>query len=180
MAKNVLAAKLEFLGTRTDISPAHLVAVSDSSNLVPKLVVDTADNDAIDGNMDDGTDDGDVDDSADMDDGADVDDGTDDDSMNIDSTNHDLMNADTNRDHSYIHVDAAYLSNGITAILPCTVQYMDLTPLQLEHPIRVPHVMLLRNEWSNMVDIFNQREKGIQGGAVFTGQPGIGEHYCTS
>ena len=170
MAKNVLAAKLEFLDTRTDISPAHLGAVSDSGHLVPKLVVGTADNNAIDGNIDDGTDDGDVDDSADMDDGAD------DDSMNIDWTDHDLMNADTNRD-SYIYVDAAYLSKGITAILPCTFQYMDLTPLQLEHLIRVPHVMLLRNEWSNMVDIFNQREKGIQGGAVFTGQPGIGEHY---
>ena len=179
MAQNVLAAKLEFLKTRTDICPAHLGAVSDSSRLVSKLV-DTADNNPIDGNMDDGTDDGDVNDSADMDDSADVDDGADDDSMNIDSTDHDLMNADTNHDHSHIHVDAAYLSKGITPILPCTIQYMDLTPLQLEHPIRVPHVMLLRNEWSDMIDIFNKRKQGIRGGAVFTGQPGIGEHYCTS
>ena len=35
--------------------------------------------------------------------------------------------------------------------------------------------MLPRNEWGNMVDIFNKRKKGIEGGAVFTGEPGIGE-----
>jgi hypothetical protein len=28
-----------------------------------------------------------------------------------------------------------------------------------------------------MIDIFNKRKKGIRGSAVFTGQPGIGEHH---
>ena len=42
---------------------------------------------------------------------------------------------------------------------------------------RVLPLMLFRNEWGTMIDLFNEREKGIRGSAVFTGQPGIGEHH---
>ncbi|KIL59458.1 hypothetical protein M378DRAFT_111046, partial [Amanita muscaria Koide BX008] len=78
-------------------------------------------------------------------------------------------------DCSYIYSDADCLSTGTTAIFPCTIQYMDLTVLELENNIRVPQLTLLRQEWGNMVDIFNKREKGIRGSAAFTGQPGIGK-----
>ncbi|KIL65168.1 hypothetical protein M378DRAFT_32723, partial [Amanita muscaria Koide BX008] len=64
---------------------------------------------------------------------------------------------------------------GDIAIFPCTFQYMDLTVLELQNDIRVPQLTLLRKEWGNMVDIFNERKKGTRGSAVFTGQPGIGK-----
>jgi hypothetical protein len=80
-------------------------------------------------------------------------------------------------DSSYINNDAVSLSTGTTAIFPCTIQYMDLTVLKLVNSIRVPQLALLRKEWGNMVDIFNERKKGTRGSAVFTGQPGIGEHH---
>jgi hypothetical protein len=78
---------------------------------------------------------------------------------------------------SHIDTDVAHLSNETTAIFPCTIQYMDLTVLKLENSIRVPQLMLFRNEWGSMIDIFNEREKGMRGSAVFAGQPGIGEHH---
>ena len=72
--------------------------------------------------------------------------------------------------------DATHLSTGDTAIFPCTIRYMDLRVLELTNfSTRIPQLMFLRKEWDNMVDIFNRREKGIRGSAVFTGQPGIGE-----
>jgi hypothetical protein len=46
---------------------------------------------------------------------------------------------------------------------------MDLNPLKLEHLTRAPHLMLLRNEWNNVVDIFNKRLNGIRGCAIFIG-----------
>ena len=76
--------------------------------------------------------------------------------------------------------DTTYLSEGSTAIFPCTIRYMDLTFLQLKHLNRVPHLMLIRDEWRTVVHIFNKRRRGIQGSTVFTGQPGTGEHrYCS-
>jgi hypothetical protein len=92
----------------------------------------------------------------------------------IDSSEHvDAMNVDLD----YIEKDSLYLSTGGTAIFPCTFRFMDLTVLGLTHFIRTPQLMLLRNEWGNMLDIFNKRERGIRGSAVFTGQPGIGKCY---
>lgn len=73
--------------------------------------------------------------------------------------------------------DEAYLSEGDTPVFPCTIRYIDLTILNLEHLDRVPHLMLIRDEWRTMVDVFNGRKKGNRGGAAFTGQPGIGG-YC--
>ena len=86
---------------------------------------------------------------------------------------------DTDPDHcSSDHVDShmAHLSNEAKAIFPYTIWYVDLTVLKLEG-LRVPPLMLFRNEWGTMIDLFNEREKGIRGSAVFTGQPGIGEHH---
>ena len=80
---------------------------------------------------------------------------------------------------SYIEKDATYLCTGETAIFLCTIRYMDLKILDLTHFTRTPQLlMLLRNEWGNK-DIFNKRKRGSGGGAVFTGEPGIGEcYYC--
>ena len=86
---------------------------------------------------------------------------------------------DTDPDHcSSDHIDPhmAHLSNEAKAIFPYTIRYVDLTVLKLEG-LRVPPLMLFRNEWGTMIDLFNEREKGIRGSAVFTGQPGIGEHH---
>jgi hypothetical protein len=77
----------------------------------------------------------------------------------------------------YILADAAALSMGSAAVLPCIIQYMDLTALKLKHLSRVPHLMLIRDEWKTMIDVFNGREGGVYGSAVFTGSPGIGVHY---
>lgn len=80
---------------------------------------------------------------------------------------------------SYIAADAASLSEGSSAILPCTIQYMDLTILELKRPSRIPKMVLIRDEWMTMVDIFNKKQKGVLGSAVYTGQSGIGEYqYC--
>lgn len=61
------------------------------------------------------------------------------------------------------------------AIFPYTFQYMDLTDLQLKEVLCVPKLMLFRNDYVTMIDIFNKREKGTKGSAVFSGQPGIGK-----
>ncbi|KAF8349128.1 hypothetical protein F5887DRAFT_1156874 [Amanita rubescens] len=85
---------------------------------------------------------------------------------------------DTDPDHgSSDHVDPhiAHLSNEAKAIFPCIIRYVDLTVLKLKEDLRVPQLMLFRNEWGSMIDLFNKREKGIEGSAVFTGQQGIGK-----
>ena len=87
---------------------------------------------------------------------------------------------DTDPDHcSSDHVDPhmAHLSNEAEAIFPYTIRYMDLTVLKLKVHLRVPQLMLFRNEWGNMIDLFNKGPKGRRGSAVFIGQPGIGEHH---
>ena len=42
-----------------------------------------------------------------------------------------------------IDADEAYLSAGDTAVFPRTIQYIDLTILNLEHLYCVPHLMLI-------------------------------------
>ena len=84
----------------------------------------------------------------------------------------DAMDIDSETDANEV-----YLSEGDTMVFPCTIRYIDLTILNLEYLDRVPHLMLIRDKWRTMVDIFNGREKGIWGGAAFAGQPGIGG-YC--
>ena len=86
------------------------------------------------------------------------------------------MDVDPDHDRSYIEKNAIFLP---TAIFPCTIRYTDLTSLNLTHFTRTPKLMLLRIEWGSMIEIFNKQKKGIEGGVVFTGQPGIGEcYYC--
>jgi len=81
-------------------------------------------------------------------------------------------------DKLYIDEDAAMLSQGPTPVLPCTIRFMDLTCLNLQHFDRMPQVLLIRDEWDAVIDIFNQRRTGKRGGAILTGQPGIGKrHY---
>ena len=88
----------------------------------------------------------------------------------------DAMDIDPN--HGYCcHMH--HLLKEANAIFPYTVRYVDLTVLDLKTNLRVPLLMLFRNEWGSMIDIFNERKhlKGIRGSAVFTGQPGIGKHH---
>jgi hypothetical protein len=174
VAKNVLAVKSAFLRSKSVpvVDPAYF----NTDYLVPKLVIDTSHLDEVPA-PDDDVDGEDMDDDGMDDDGMD-DDGMDDDGMNDDSMD-DAMGVDCCANpgsHSYIASDAVTLSNRTPAAFPCTIWYLDLVELKLEHFTRVPHLMLIRSEWSDVIDIFNKRQKGIYGGAVFTGQPGIGEH----
>ena len=160
MAKDVLAIKAEFLHSKSLSDTTAAAAYFDTKSnggLAPKLVFDTSAD--ITPPM--------PSDTADDDAGAPMD--TDSDTMDID------LNPVSSIER-YINTDAIYLSTGVTGVFPCTIRYMDLTGLGLKYPIRIPQLMLLRNEWGNMVDIFNGRRKGVRGSAVFTGQPGIGEN----
>jgi len=166
VAQNVLAIKADFLRSRSfadsTASASHFDATP-NDNLVPKLVFNTAhDVSPIPSDVVE----------------TDEDDAVDTASMDAAAVHANAMDVVPDPD-SYIEEDAVFLSTGDTAILPCTIRYMDLGALELTHFTRTPQLMLLRKEWDNMVDIFNKREKGIGGGAVFTGQPGIGECcYC--
>lgn len=177
VAKDVLATQADFLRSRsfTDMETAtHFINYDTSSDLVPQLVVDVSKDltlsiatDVTEANIVDDTDDEGVGDMDSMDA-----------SEAIEQS--DVSAEPDSSGISYIVTDAAHLSKGTTAIFPCTVRYMDLTIFNLEHFNRVPHLMCIRDEWRTMVDIFNQKKKGILGSAVFTGQPGIGEHrYCS-
>ncbi|KAF8622926.1 hypothetical protein AX15_006639 [Amanita polypyramis BW_CC] len=75
----------------------------------------------------------------------------------------------------YIIADAEELSTGSTKALPCIIRYMDLTSLKLDNKIRVEPLTLIREEWNIMIEVFNRRERGISGSAIFTGSPGIGK-----
>ena len=91
-----------------------------------------------------------------------------------------VLATDTDPDHcSSDHVDPhmAHLANEAKAIFPYTIRYVDLTVLKLKADLRVPQLILFRNEGGTMIDIFNKSEKGIEGSTIFTGQPGIGEHH---
>lgn len=156
--QNAIAIKADFLRSRSfadSTASAHFDATP-NGNLVPKLVFDTT-HDVTPPISDD-----DEDTTA----------------MDAASEHVGVMDVDPNPDlnsRSYIENDAIYLSTGNSAMFPCTIRYMDLTILGLTHFTRTPQLILLQNEWGNMVDIFNKREKGIGGSAIFTGQPGIGE-----
>ena len=154
VAKNVLATKSAFL--RIKSTP---LSTGFGDGLVPRLVFD-ATQPASSGVVDN-------DDVADDDNDAVADD--DDDAMDI----------DPNHGYAGSHMD--HLSKEDKAIFPYTIRYVDLTALNLQDDFRAPLLMLFRNEWGTMIDIFNKRthRKGIRGSAVFTGQPGIGKRlYC--
>ena len=152
VSEDVLATKSAFLRERSTGLDLDIV-----DGLVPRPVLgpcqppssDVVDEDGVVGDDDDVVDNDDV-----MDDDKDGDD--DDAAIAIDSDTH--------------------LPNEATAIFPYTIRYVDLTVLQSK-VLRVPRLMLFRNEWGTMIDIFNKREKGIHGSALFSGQPGIGEHH---
>jgi hypothetical protein len=185
VATNVLAIKSDFLRSRSVDTAAHFPEYDAVSNgqLVPKLDVNKS-NDLVPITAGADVDDVDTDTiAADAMDTKPLDvvaepDHTDD--MHTDAMDADFgVEADPNSP-SYYGTNAAFLSDGSAAVLPRTIRYMDLTVLKLKHLTRVPHVMLIRDDWEAMVDILNRRQKGILGSAIITGQPGIGEHrYCT-
>ena len=158
LAQTVLTIKADFLRSRSSadtMAYASLFDAAPNDNLIPNLVFNTTHDhspipsDAL------GTDEDDDMDAYAMDVGPDP--------------------TSLAESQSYIQEDTNYLSTGDTAIFPCTIRYIDLVTLGLKHFTRTPQLIFLREEWGNMVNLFNKREKGIRGGAVFTGQPGIGE-----
>lgn len=97
-----------------------------------------------------------------------------DDTMDVDAD----AEADPVPQPGYIIADANALSMGSTAILPCTIRFMDLTTLGLEESTPLQFLTLIRDEWNTLIDLFNSRKRGVRGSAIFTGSPGIGERYC--
>lgn len=181
VAKEVLETKMNFLRSRTATRP--LTVTTDS--LVPKVVLQAsedlvpADNVKINSkkNIKQQRDDKgkDIDDESAKGDVHDKDTKGDENDQHSES---DDVDEDV---RSYIDEDAAVLSHGSNPVLPCTIRYMDLTCLGLQHFDRVPEVLLIRDEWDAVIDIFNKRPSGKRGSAVWTGQPGIGKrHYGPS
>ncbi len=161
VAKDVLVKKADFL--REKSKPLE---IDFGDGLVPRLVFDATQAPSS-GVVDN-------DDVADDDNDAVADD--DDDAV---ADNDNAMDIDPNHGYAGSHTD--HLSEEAEAIFPYTIRYVDLTVLNLKTNLRVPLLMLFRNEWNTMIDIFNKRThlEGIKGSAVFTGQPGIGKrHYC--
>ncbi|KAM6492684.1 hypothetical protein JOM56_012408 [Amanita muscaria] len=148
VAKDVLATKSAFLHSRS----TALDADADVGNgPVPRLLFDAPQPPTSD-----------VVDNDDDDDDFVADD--DDDAVAEDPMPVDIDPVNTHMDH---------LLEDATAIFPSTIRYMDLTILK--PTLRVPQLMLYREEWGSLIDIFNEREKGMPGSAVFSGQPGIGK-----
>ena len=131
----------------------------------------------VDGDDDD--EDGDEDDEGEEEDEGEVEDEGDEEDEGEVNDEHSEGEGNSKNAKSYIDEDATVLSLGPTAIFPCTIRYMDLTCLNLRHFKRVSQVLLIRNEWDAVVDIFNQREIGFRGSAILTGQPGTGKHHCS-
>ncbi|KAF8330494.1 hypothetical protein F5887DRAFT_1000167 [Amanita rubescens] len=155
-AEDVLATKSAFLRERSTGLDLDL-----GDGLVPRLDASQPPSDNVldDDVVDDDVVDCDVVDDDVVDDDI-VDDDDDDAAMVIDS---DHCSGDT------------HLPNEATGIFPYTIRYVDLTVLQSKKKLRVPRLMLFRNEWNTMIDIFNKRKKGKNGSALFSGQPGIGK-----
>jgi hypothetical protein len=70
------------------------------------------------------------------------------------------MDIDADPD-STIAADAAYLSEGCTAVFPYTIRYVNLTFLKLQCLWRVPLLLFVRDEWGTMINLFSEREKGV-------------------
>jgi len=151
-----------FLRSRTATHPL----ISNTDSLVPKVVFSERRIPA--GAMD-----------VDVDIKSDSDDAMDDEDANGDEEVKDEADkSEFDDDKSYIVQDAAELSHGPTPVFPCTIRYMDLTCLNLRSFTRVSQILLTRDEWDAVVDIFNKGKTGIRGSAIWTGQPGIGtRHY---
>lgn len=153
--ENILDAKIDFLRSRTATRP--LIINTDS--LVPKVVLCD--------HVPAGTMDVDPDhEGAKNDEEAN--------SGEDDNTDEDY-NGGNEYDKSYIEKDAAVLLQASPPVLPCSIRFMDLICLNLQHLMRVPKVLLIRDEWDTAIDIFNQGLKGIRGSAVWAGQPGTGK-----
>ena len=164
VAGDVLETKMNFLQSRTTThtlrittdSPVPKVVLCASEGVTPLNPMDV--DESFDSNYDKGAG-GDLGEDAKGDEDEELSDGEDDDGAN----------------KSYIDEDAAVLSHGPTPVLPCTIRYMDLICLKLQHFKRVPDVLLIRDEWDAVIDIFNKRKIGTQGSALWTGQSGIGK-----
>jgi hypothetical protein len=62
---------------------------------------------------------------------------------------------------------------------PSKLHYIDLSFLGLKNSLRVPNLMLIRHEWLTLMDIIQNKENGVKGSVIITGQPGIGKALFT-
>jgi hypothetical protein len=64
----------------------------------------------------------------------------------------------------------------LSSFLPATVEFLDLTPLQLLHPPpRLPLPLFRRHEYEIISEIITERGSGSGGSVLISGQPGTGE-----
>jgi hypothetical protein len=71
----------------------------------------------------------------------------------------------------YIITDAKNLPE---SMFPVQLRFMDLSVLDMESELRVPAIMLIRDEWYSITGIIKDRLKGRGWSVIITGQPGIG------
>ncbi|KAK2459845.1 hypothetical protein APHAL10511_008166 [Amanita phalloides] len=180
VAKDVLATKSAFLYDRStaldadaDVSDSPVPGLVFEASQPPTSAVvgnDNDNDDAVDVDGDDAVAVDDDDAVADDDDDAVADDAddaeVDDDD---DAVAGDAMPVDIDPVNTHMH----HLLQEATPIFPHTVRYVNLTFLKPD--LRVPRLMLYREEWVSLIDAFNKRRKGMRGSAVFSGQPGIGK-----
>jgi hypothetical protein len=85
------------------------------------------------------------------------------------------------RAHSASFIDPGHVPTEVLEappmIFPCTIQYLDLTVLAMKRKPRVPTLMLIRSEWISMMEMIKERPRRMDGSAIVTGQPGIGQHH---
>jgi hypothetical protein len=182
VSRDVLEAKTTFLRSRTAThtltttgSPVPKVVLQPPDGLIPMDVMDVGVRIESCKNMDQQEDceDKDSDEDA-MEDESDENPVGDESDEMGDESDEDDEDSKGEVNDKYIDQDATVLSH---TIFPCTIRYMDLTCLNLRHFNRVSQVLLIRDEWDAVVDIFNKRTTGIRGSALLTGQPGTGKYY---
>jgi len=87
-------------------------------------------------------------------------------------------------DHSEVNdeddTDVDLYPDELFEFLPARFQYVDITPLKLQHLPRVAFPVFFRDEYQIMSAILDDREKGIDGSCLITGQPDSGESRLSS
>lgn len=73
-----------------------------------------------------------------------------------------------------IEVDG--MDDELRAFFPATVEYLDLSSLELKKPPpRIPLPLLIRKEYHIITNMLNKLPQGNAGSVIISGQPGTGE-----
>ena len=68
------------------------------------------------------------------------------------------------------------LDDELRSLFPATIQYLDLSSLELSDPLRrLPLPLLIRQEYNVISKLLDDLPKNNKGSAIVSGQPGIGD-----